>query len=82
MPQYNKLIYRPKTLIAVDGSNGTFVLYPHITLGDLDPKQILLLFKASACWHIDRKYRLAKDDYEVFHSLPEQIKSNYLFSFE
>lgn len=78
-PQYNKLIYRPKTLIAVDNAEGQFVLYPIISLRTLDPKQILFLFKASACWHINRRYGIEKEEYAMFSSLPEQLRSGYLF---
>lgn len=79
LPEYDKLIYRSKTVIAVHGSSSMFVLYPDIVLRDLDPKQILFLFKASSSWHINKKYMLKKDDFEVFNSLPEQIKSYLLF---
>jgi hypothetical protein len=79
IPQYNKIMYKPEALIAVSYALSKFVVYPYLDLKALNSKQILLLFKASACWHINRKYGVEKEDHEVFCSLPEQIKSSYLF---
>ncbi len=79
LPEYDRLLYKSKRVIALHNSSSMFVLYPDIMLRDLNPKQILFLFKASSSWHINKKYMLKKEDLEIFNSLPEQIKSDYLF---
>lgn len=79
LPQYNKLMYRSESLIAVSSTLSKFVIYPYLDLKALNPKQILFLLKASAYWHINRKYGVEKEDHEIFASLPEQIKSHFLF---